>query len=568
MGTPPNAGNQLNYQDQQPYQIDIDQIYNDFIKQIDAVRSYVNVSNTTQDSKILDAISGGSDQSIINFLTPNTTYQESRCHAFFRLIGFPVCDSSQKQIYNPGHPLAILGQTNTLPYKIQIARNLISGFRNFSITRERFPLANSTVFGLVGSINAAVLALTSGSTSNTQSTNLRGLDYSKVSGPFDLTTQNQLFGVGTVSLVGVNEVPFTSFQDVNGNTPNAPNATPSSRNHLVFPFIVDPIIDFCVNPATRRVGIPFVPDKTYLKVASGNAYAVRPLLEKVIRDRFTPGYNTSNTVLQPAQQNLIASVKQDPLFTNSSVVSQVFSNNLFNTSGTQFANFLNIINEMMHQLVAALITIQNAQSKYYWVPTMGATGPEGGVSVQDVFLPNNISSTLVTQLDRNLLNRIINAGLNQFNQQASQSQGIPDLGGFAFDSFTTTFNSDTSSALQDGNQLSADNMAADRKTVLGKAGDALRMVEIIMGEFSGFGLIDIMAIMGGLYIMPQNSLLGFLDQDAYVRAQNALGSAAIPSQSPATYSQAMTDLFTAVTAYYAIANSILKNWATSQGLSV
>jgi len=38
------APNQANSQDEQNYKIDIDQIYTDFISEIDSVRSYVNVS--------------------------------------------------------------------------------------------------------------------------------------------------------------------------------------------------------------------------------------------------------------------------------------------------------------------------------------------------------------------------------------------------------------------------------------------------------------------------------------------------------------------------------------------
>jgi hypothetical protein len=48
------------------------------------------------------------------------------------------------------------------------------------------------------------------------------------------------------------------------------------------------------------------------------------------------------------------------------------------------------------------------------------------------------------------------------------------------------------------------------------------MIEIIMGEFSGLGLCDILAIVASLYIIPADKLLGFLDEDAFDRMKSAL----------------------------------------------
>ena len=563
--TIPGSGNQANHQDTQPYQVDIDQIYADFIQQIDAVRSYVNVNQTTIDKQVLDCLSGGSKDSIVNFLSPNNIYQESRCHAFFRLIGFPVCSSSY-QIYNPGHPLSMLAKQQDMAYKLQIAQpsNQLIGFRNFSIAREQYPLTNAKIFASTGSIAASVLALSSGSGTSDQSANFRQLDYSKVKNAFDMVIQSQSFKVGTQGLVGEGQVPLNKYQDVNGNPATGVNLT--SRSHLIFPLIVDPIIDFCVNPSTRRVGLPFVPDKTYLKISSGDTFAPRPLLEKVIRDVI--GAGNTQPPLQPSQQELLNAVKNDKAFNNLTIITTVFGpNSGYSLSQqAQFSNFINIINEMMGKMAAALKAIHQAQSQYYWVPTFSTAGPEGGAGVQDVFLPNNISTTLITQKDRDILNRVIAAGMNQFDAQAAQAQGVPDVGGFAFDSFKTTFNSDTSPAFKDGNQLSVDNMVAARKNILDKAGDALRTIEIIMGEFSGLGLVDIIAIMGALYLMKPNDLLGLLDNDAQVRAQSSLGKA-LAGSSPSTYPDAMDALFANVQAYYATANAILKNWIDTQGSS-
>ena len=56
-----------------------------------------------------------------------------------------------------------------------------------------------------------------------------------------------------------------------------------------------------------------------------------------------------------------------------------------------------------------------------------------------------------------------------------------------------------------------------RNNTMKKAGDALQTIEMIMGEFSGLGLCDILAIIASLHIMPIEDLLGFLDKDAFDR---------------------------------------------------
>ena len=58
-------------EDDQSYDVDIDKIYQNFIQEIDNYRSETDGEKT-----------------------------ESRCHAFYRILGLPVCD--KKNIYSPG----------------------------------------------------------------------------------------------------------------------------------------------------------------------------------------------------------------------------------------------------------------------------------------------------------------------------------------------------------------------------------------------------------------------------------------------------------------------------------
>lgn len=558
--TPP-APNQSNFHDEQNYKIDIDKIYSDFISEIDAVRSYVNVSGIIN------------SQLSANFTanSPEPTYQESRCHAFYRLIGFPVVNKDQSDIYNPGHASAArLKSPIDLNKRLQIAKDPIVGFNLLSRAREEFALTNAKIFINNTGIDASVLALSSGGTGPT---NLRKFSVpflKNSSDAFNVDPTTQSYSVGATALVGKKIIDLHIFSDGNDNTPVA--NTLASRKHIIRPFVVDPIIDFTVNPSTRKVAIPFLPDKSYLKMAS-NVFIKRPLLEKVIRDRFS-------TLSVIADQDLASSaiidyIKNIPAIQNQTIITQVTANNnqLYRLDEqSQFVNFLNIIQEMMAQLVRSLNIILKAQSLYYWVPVPSTFGPEKGISSQDVFLTTQLmqQSNLFTQSDRNILLRVVAAHTNQLNSQAAGADGVPDVGGFAFDSFKTTFNSDTSPGLIDVNQQSLDDILSLRTGILNKAGDALRTIEIIMGEFSGFGLCDIIAIMAALYIMPKTSLLGLLDDDAFNRMLTALhfdqDSSVELTQTRDSYVASIDNFERNVSQFYQLMDSIYKNFLEQSGL--
>src|SRR5579885_1213147 len=128
--------NQDTFNDNQTLDIDLDKMYNDFIVAIDNHRSMVNVVDQNTAS-LLKAIGGDINAPTTNTLTPATTYQESRCHAFYRMIGFPVVSDDHSRFYNPG--LDILKddtRTVTSDYKTSVAENPITGLSTLSIQRE------------------------------------------------------------------------------------------------------------------------------------------------------------------------------------------------------------------------------------------------------------------------------------------------------------------------------------------------------------------------------------------------------------------------------------------------
>lgn len=549
------ADNQYIYQNNQIYQIDINKIYSDFIQEIDSIRSYVNTTDPSNVSSLLESLKSSSSKK--HNISTESTRQESRCHAFYRMIGFPVVNASY-EIYNPGHDIHF-DSILKLDDKLGIALNPIPGFKKISFERETYTLKMLEIFSTPGSIDAGVLSLTSGS-SGLKSINLRKFNSPfKNDDAFNMKASEQSYTFDLLSMVGKNEIFLFNYQDVNGNFTSKLSKT---KNHIIKPFIVDPIIDFSINPSYNRVSVPFPKDQLYTKV-SFNKFAKRPILEKVIRDRFSLNNNIKDA--GTASETIVNYVKNIPSIKDENIIKRISNDsNIYKLSEqAQFTSFLNIIREMMTKLVDSLRIIHKAQTLYYWVPKPSTIGPEGGCEVRNVFIPNNIGEELITDKDKNILNKIIQSNLNQFNVQTVKNNGSADVGGFA-NTFFQSFSSETTSALGDSTQSTLESLVIQRKRILEKANNALRTVEIIMGEFSGLGLCDIIAILGALYLMPKDKLTGFLDVDAYNRMSAIPEFNNIPK---ASYQDAMNAFALTVKDFYNLMDKIYEDLIRNKGLT-
>lgn len=546
--------NQANFQDEQNFDIDINKVYNDFIVAIDKIRSYTNTS-TIDDNFAKSSFMSGDISKLKSLTKIENSVQESRCHAFYRIIGFPVVSKNFK-IYNPGLDIVYNTRTINLSAKLKLAANPIDKFRSLSIVRERYVSDTLNIFSQPDTIDASTLALSG--------IKIRKfiVPLDKNSDPFDMEIKNQQYKIDFSSLIGNDkDIKLTEYIDILGNKPTKLNF---QRTHIIKPFMVDPVIDFTINDSTKLVAIPFVPSKSNLFIKDGtNGFVNRPLIEQVIRDRFATGNQIST--LGTSDQSVINYVKNVIQFTGQSIISQISSGDPYKISDQmQFVKFLNIIGTMMKKIVESQLIINDVQSKYYWLPIPAINGPEGGSSVQGVFLSSNVSSDFITDKDKAIIDSKIKVTINQINAQTAEVQGIPDMGSFSFDSFKTTFSSDTSDSLGDNSSQTLQNLSDARTSDMQKANDALRTIEIIMGEFSGFGLCDIIAILGALYIMPRDSLLGFLDDDAINRMNTSL-DLSDPVSSPGV-NVAMNDLSLTIKDFYNLMDKIYQDLSQNNGL--
>lgn len=552
--------NQANYQDNQNLDIDIDKIYTDFIQEIDANRSIVNISNQGNQA-FLNNLNKNNITSLAKLVKVETTPQESRCHTFFRLIGFPVV-AEDGRYYNPGFDIVKTPSKNiTIDKKIEIANSAIKGFRYFSFRRETYISDILQTFSLNESISAITLALSS-------SVQIRNFSVPvTVTDNFDTAIESQSYSSDLLGQIWkYNNVPLLTYVDEGGNKP-IPSKLNKTRYHFIKPFIVDPRIDFSTSPSQRKIAVPFVYNKSELLIAE-NTYVKRPLLEKVIRERFTL-HNPVDVIGKAANSVRdyilnVPSVRDDPLLKQ--MIDDVYNLN----EVPQFEKFLNIIRAMLDKLVQAQKTIQIVQSKYYWLPIPSTIGPEGGSKVKSVIISQNIPDgenvTFITPSDRSLIMAVLKQAANQFNAQTASTDGTPNVGDFAFDSFKVTFDQDTSEALGDVVGAEVTRLTKQRNKDMAGANEALRTIEIIMGEFSGLGLCDIVAIMGALYIMPKEDLLGFLDEDAFPRMIVSLDLEVSGLTNPGL-NPAMTSFVAKVRDFYNLMDKIYQDLKNNNGLS-
>ncbi len=523
MGNTPNQGN---YQSSQQYKIDINQIYKDFIQEIDESRSITNTNNQV-DNSALNSFDAKTITGINKSVKIEDTPQESRLHCFYRLIGFPVIDKTGSNQYNPGHDIIDGEDEKKDEKKLTIAKNLLDKYKEFSIKRENYINSIKEVFDKQPStITATVLALSSGRKVRPFSAPLKNDE------PFDFEKE-QIYTPDFTSTIGGNStVLLTDYVDELGNPPDQSSLI-KDRTHFIKPFAVDPRIDFSCNPASRKVAVPFVPNKTKLLV-SENTFVKRPLIEKIIRERFSVADQKKLSSSEASVKDIILSI---PTITDETLIQKMSSDIYGLNDKVQFKKYLDIIATMCKELYQSQHTIESVQAAYYWLPVPSTSGPEGGCGIKPIIisgkLPDGEKNTFITTADRALIHATLRNASNFFNTQTIGTEGVQDPGNFAFGPIETTFNDDTSSAFGDLGKEELDSLTKTRDHDLQNANDALRKIEIIMGEFSGLGLCDIIAIMAALYTMPKRMLLGFLDESAYQRMIKSLdlGFSALPSDS-------------------------------------
>lgn len=480
------------YDDQDLLEVDIDNLYKKFIVPIDRrFRSHFNaiVSNSQE----------------LN--TPD--YQESRCHAFFRMMGFPVVSKSSEKFYSPGFdPNLNTDQISSKNYS-DIAASIVSNseFRTKQLDPRELSIEKKyRTYFANGDTNSIALAI--------GSIFLRSFDKQFSDddsiGPLDFDSNQTQVVDARVSEIN------RFFQ----NKLDSINTKSLTSIHLIKPFIVDPRIDNNIHPASCRVCAPFLFDKTQLKIydTQNSGTLKRPFIEEVISVRF----NSKNvTQAQGAYvQSIIDFIKSNSSVTDSDLVD--ISNNqlqtLYQSELIIFNKYIKIIRALIKKLHESITKVGYIRQNINWQPIPNTKlGPEAGSDGGKIVSPPDPTDDLNNKLtENNIIDLINKKNLAEISFNIG-IDAVPDSGDFAFSNIDDIIFSGFKNV-----KLSYDKQLTKLNSIRNQRGneglDHLKNIEIIVGEFSGLGLLDIMAIQAALWITDSNALLGLIDDRARQRA--------------------------------------------------
>lgn len=501
--------------DDQNFNFDMDKMYNDFIKEIDSIRSY-NIYDENTASKFLQNIHSEKNSNQVVNINVENSLQESRIHAFYRLIGLPVI-SSDFLAYSPGHDVIPGAKKISKDNKIEIANKPLAKFDELTLLRERYYSGIMKVFSQSTSVNSGAIVVSSGGNGSQGSPNIRKFisAFDKSEDAFDMEGDNQSYEINLTTFVGDALISINNFQDQVGNIANIS----SKRSHFIKPMIVNGKMDFMTIPSTRRICVPFVFEKNNT-IIDANHNAKRPVIEKLIRDRVNVINKGNSSYINSA----IDYVKNISSIKDEEVVKKMSTSEFSFFEKIHFEKYIKMIEQMMERLVEATNIIKRAQSEYYWLPQPNVSGPEKGSSVRPIAFPMTLEAdNLFTSLDKKILMMTAKNIANKYNLQIVPDQKV-DPTDFALGDGIAMFDVGASEAFGDASQDTLENLISKRSEMLSKANQAAQTIEIILGEFGGLGICDMIAIMAALHIMPINNLVGLIDKDARERMDTILNT--------------------------------------------
>jgi len=472
----------------------IQELSKQYVGPIDILRSIYKPapSNSTSASQNIAPIAD------INIDNP----PESRAHCFYRMVGFPVIEPGGS-FYNPGYEpnsnknADSKAKVNSL-FLANTQLTIIMQTREFIAILRRQIFANQNFYS-----TAYALALR----------------YIKTfSGYFDKSS------IGIDPLKGDPQV-FSVSDRVNAlnnfyqlNNPTITVNTFDKQNHILRPFVVDPLIDSTVNPVENRICVPFLNTKEDTKINAQAAPLKRPIIEFICRLRLQQDNQTDPYFVQqalslingqtPSSNSSVQDIKDTILALSNNVnLSEISNNKLFLSNIQNFSDIqantlqmlIKAIKGLVFQLDETIRDLDIITRSIDFQPIPDKNGPEFG---------GTIRTTINSTFDQKIANLTI---LNLNNQR--QQQIIADkLGGG-----NELFASAVMSSSQKNYKEDIDKLQRQKSDLSQEALDDLADIERIVGEVSGLGLIDILAIYTALWAIDIDSLIALLDDNAFQR---------------------------------------------------
>ena len=180
---------------------------------------------------------------------------------------------------------------------------------------------------------------------------------------------------------------------------------------------------------------------------------------------------------------------------------------LTSNEATVIFDLIRTIKSVIGKLNKAICIIDEARAKINWIPIPSPEGPELGS--RNAILDRSLA-TAQTDLDK----RILELRINKTNAEAKKTEDT-DIGFFASPFSATPQNSNLTQINKD---LKKATKTRDR--IANEAFVAMGEIEVISGETTGLGLIDILAVYTALWAMDITSLLGLIDERAFQRLKD------------------------------------------------
>lgn len=506
----PNASYNSSVEDIQNIENDIQKLYNRFILPIEVLRSIAEPFPIENSKDYVENM-----VSLFNSLQVNNHEAlESRCDAFYRMLGFPVV-SNDGSYYNPGfNPNQALNSKKYLSINEKVNKD--QDIQSMLAARRDIPRQLKDIFKRQGTISALyAYALTYNKKFNLLNESIEPLKQDTQSFSVDVRSRwIELFKQQNPNMIEAVENAQSYFK----NTILGYSLT--GGKHILKPFVVNANIDITVTPYSNRICVPFLKSKKDTQVEE-NLYLNRPGIELIIRERLRDVSSVSDDFAKSfsAIKNPTNSDKKlninidyvDVVYALSG--SEVGSSSLIGFTDVQAQNtsmLIKTIKAVLSRLISAQKDIEDASRFIHWFPLPSIKGPAVGARegaelyTQGIDLSSGLNYRITEMKIKKLVSEI---------QQTSENNS--ELGDFA-----SPFTIQVGGEKVDDNNKELDSLIAKRNQLAAKAFKAMSDIEIITGEVSGLGLLDVLAIYTALWAIDIEDLLNFLDDDAFQRLKD------------------------------------------------
>ena len=472
----------LGFEDTASIDNDINSLYAKFIVPIDKIRSIASPA-----PGILKMAAKDIPSPSVN----TTKLMESRPHAFYRLLGLPVVAGTE--FYNPGFD----PKAENADIRTQINGKVDN---TKSQDREKHLTFMQTLFGRQDA-TASFMALV----------------MSKIAKPF----KEEAFSIpARTAFIQAFVAKYTSMQDALSAAAaivatSKVGATFNGGLHALKPLQTDPALEMSVMPYDNKICVPFLPDKESTKISSSpQKYLLRPGMEYILRARLID--SVPDTVFLQELENVLTQVKEgnQPADSNAQALKATLTalaeandienadiNAIFEGFGATQASIttqlIKTMKTMVDELIFSYDEIDKISRNITFFPLPPAEGPEKIGTVKDIggFTPLELT--------------IVQLQIKKLNADSDIKISSTDLGTFA----TPFINLEKVTVYED--QITEKTQLKNSFVTRGLT--ALRTIEIITGEVSGLGLIDILAIYTALWTIKTEELLGLFDDDSFNR---------------------------------------------------